>query len=139
MLCIPDAILSYDFFLTPGMSGLDNWCQCNVIHVNITRMTVLYHLILYCYVYSMLQLDHDLDQLSLTEKSDDSSSSASPTEPHSAPVTPAHRQEGPPITVGYRRSAQGGFLEGLLGCLRPVWTIIGKATTAELKQQGKVF
>ncbi|XP_061164753.1 mitogen-activated protein kinase kinase kinase 13-like [Saccostrea echinata] len=84
---------------------------------------------------SMLQLDHDLDQLSLTEKSDDSSSSTSPTEPHSAPVTPAHRQEGPAITVGYRRATQGGFLEGLLGCLRPVWTIIGKATTAELKQQ----
>lgn len=83
----------------------------------------------------MLQLDHDLDQLSLTEKSDDSSSSNSPTEPHSAPVTPAHRQERPPITVGYRRATQGGFLEGLLGCLRPVWTIIGKATTAELKQQ----
>ena len=30
-----------------------------------------------------------------------------------------------------------GFFEGLLGCLRPVWTIIGKATQAELKQQGK--
>lgn len=87
----------------------------------------------------MLQLDHDLDQLSLTEKSDDSSSSNSPTEPHSAPVTPAHRQERPPITVGYRRATQGGFLEGLLGCLRPVWTIIGKATTAELKQQGKIL
>lgn len=89
--------------------------------------------------YSMLQLDHDLDQLSLTEKSDDSSSSNSPTEPHSAPVTPAHRQERPPITVGYRRATQGGFLEGLLGCLRPVWTIIGKATTAELKQQGEIL
>lgn len=87
----------------------------------------------------MLQLDHDLDQLSLTEKSDDSSSSNSPTEPHSAPVTPAHRQERPPITVGYRRAMQGGFLEGLLGCLRPVWTIIGKATTAELKQQGETL
>lgn len=87
----------------------------------------------------MLQLDHDLDQLSLTEKSDDSSSSNSPTEPHSAPVTPAHRQERPPITVGYRRATQGGFLEGLLGCLRPVWTIIGKATTAELKQQGEIL
>lgn len=87
----------------------------------------------------MLQLDHDLDQLSLTEKSDDSSSSNSPTEPHSAPVTPAHRQERPPITVGYRRATQGGFLEGLLGCLRPVWTIIGKATTAELKQQGETL
>ena len=86
----------------------------------------------------MLQLDHDLDQLSLTEKSDDSSSSGnSPTEPQSAPTTPAHHQERQPITVGYRRAAQGGFLEGLLGCLRPVWTIIGKATTAELKQQGK--
>jgi hypothetical protein len=26
-----------------------------------------------------------------------------------------------------------GWIDGLLGCLRPVWTIIGKATANELK------
>uniref|UniRef100_A0A803VER1 Uncharacterized protein n=1 Tax=Ficedula albicollis TaxID=59894 RepID=A0A803VER1_FICAL len=33
----------------------------------------------------------------------------------------------------------GGFLEGLFGCLRPVWNIIGKAysTDYKLQQQGK--
>lgn len=30
-----------------------------------------------------------------------------------------------------------GWLDGLLGCLRPVWTMIGKATTNEIKMQGK--
>ncbi len=28
----------------------------------------------------------------------------------------------------------GGFLEGLFGCLKPVWTMIGKAYTTEHKQ-----
>jgi mitogen-activated protein kinase kinase kinase 13 len=41
--------------------------------------------------------------------------------------------------VTYRGSegggvTQGGFFEGLLGCLRPVWTIIGKAAVAEKQQ-----
>lgn len=30
-----------------------------------------------------------------------------------------------------------GWLDGLLGCLRPVWTIIGKAANNEIKMQGK--
>lgn len=36
-------------------------------------------------------------------------------------------------------SGSGGFLEGLFGCLRPVWNIIGKAysTDYKLQQQGK--
>lgn len=29
--------------------------------------------------------------------------------------------------------ANGGWFNGLLGCLRPVWTIIGKATAHDLK------
>ncbi len=44
------------------------------------------------------------------------------------------------VELGYKGggpAAQMGFFEGLLGCLRPVWTIIGKATQAELKQQGE--
>lgn len=77
---------------------------------------------------SMLQLDHDIDQLSLTEQSN-SSTDVSPTA-HSAPVTPCHNQFN---SVDYT-STQGGFFEGLLGCLRPVWTIIGKAAVAEMKK-----
>lgn len=34
-------------------------------------------------------------------------------------------------------AARLGFFDGLLGCLRPVWTIIGKATANELKGQGQ--
>jgi len=30
----------------------------------------------------------------------------------------------------------GGFFEGILGCLRPIWTVIGKATSTESKQKG---
>lgn len=76
----------------------------------------------------MLQLDHDIDQLSLTEQSN-SSTDVSPTA-HSAPVTPCHNQFN---SVDYT-STQGGFFEGLLGCLRPVWTMIGKAAVAEMKK-----
>ena len=46
-------------------------------------------------------------------------------------------------SVGYRGGTtdpagrQQGFFDGLIGCLRPVWTIIGKAATNELKGQGE--
>lgn len=77
---------------------------------------------------SMLQLEH----LSLTDKS---SSSSTPTaSPKSAPVTPTHDTTNG-VDVGYRDGSQRSFFEGLLGCLRPVWTIVGKAAAAELKQQ----
>ncbi|XP_063410984.1 mitogen-activated protein kinase kinase kinase 13-like isoform X2 [Mytilus trossulus] len=78
----------------------------------------------------MLYLEHDIDQLSLTEKSSDSS--PSPTVPHSAPAsTTTHQDE-----VTYRDGVtERGFFEGLLGCLRPVWTIIGKAAVNELKNE----
>lgn len=35
----------------------------------------------------------------------------------------------------------GGFLEGLFGCLKPVWTMIGKAYSTENKQsqEGELF
>ncbi|KAK6165805.1 hypothetical protein SNE40_022648 [Patella caerulea] len=82
---------------------------------------------------SMLRLENDVEQVSLTEKSD-SSRSPSPTTAtcRSAPVTPIHN---PSCSVDYRDSAQRGFFDGLLGCLRPVWTILGKAAVAELKQK----
>lgn len=45
------------------------------------------------------------------------------------------------IKIQFSRSGNGsgGFLEGLFGCLRPVWNIIGKAysTDYKLQQQGK--
>lgn len=34
-------------------------------------------------------------------------------------------------TAGY-----GGFFDGILGCLRPIWTVIGKATSVESKLKG---
>lgn len=34
-----------------------------------------------------------------------------------------------------RPNINGGWFNGLLGCLRPVWTIIGKATSNDLKNQ----
>lgn len=91
-------------------------------------------LFLLSFVSSMLRLEHDADQLSLTEKSDVSSSPPNTTA-RSAPVTPTHNRSSS-VDVGYRDGTQRGFFDGLLGCLRPVWTIIGKAAAAELKQQG---
>jgi len=32
-----------------------------------------------------------------------------------------------------------GFFEGIFGCLRPVWSVIGKATSSESKQKGTGF
>jgi len=36
-------------------------------------------------------------------------------------------------------SGYSGFFEGIFGCLRPVWSVIGKATSAESKQKGKLL
>ena len=36
-----------------------------------------------------------------------------------------------------RCQAAGGFLEGLFGCLKPVWSMIGKAYSAEHKHQAE--
>lgn len=33
-------------------------------------------------------------------------------------------------------SSYSGFFEGIFGCLRPVWSVLGKATSAESKQKG---
>lgn len=82
---------------------------------------------------SHLQLEQEIEGLSLTEQSNSSSESVSPTA-HSAPVTPSCNPTGS-VDIDYSNGQQGGFFEGLLGCLRPVWTIIGKAAAAELKQQ----
>jgi len=62
--------------------------------------------------------------------------STNPSPSKSAPASPTQAMDSS-VEVSYREnSSQRGFFEGLLGCLRPVWTIIGKATQAELKQKG---
>ena len=80
----------------------------------------------------MLCVDHDPDKFRL----DQSSSSVGPQLARSAPATPTHNVHGS-ADVSYRPGAQRGFFQGLLGCLRPVWTIIGKAAAADLKQHGR--
>ncbi|CAG5125605.1 unnamed protein product [Candidula unifasciata] len=82
---------------------------------------------------SMLRVDHDGDIYGGLS-SCSSVVSPGPTTVHSAPATPMHNPDGS-VDVGYRTGSQRGFFEGLLGCLKPVWTILGKATAAELKQQ----
>jgi len=37
---------------------------------------------------------------------------------------------------GASSGGYSGFFEGIFGCLRPVWSVIGKATSAESKQKG---
>ena len=59
----------------------------------------------------------------------------------SAPASPARNPQAlnpGAMDVSYH-GGSAGFFEGLLGCLRPVWSIIGKATQAELKQPGKLY
>ncbi len=98
------------------------------------------------YIFSMLCLEQEIEHLSLSPTKTNTvavgpvspSSTATTHAPtattKSAPTSPTH---DPHHDVGYRDGRQSGFFEGLLGCLRPVWTIIGKATQAELKQQGE--
>jgi hypothetical protein len=48
------------------------------------------------------------------------------------------------VEVSYQTNAAAaagysGFFEGILGCLRPVWSVIGKATSTESKQKGGRF
>lgn len=51
-----------------------------------------------------------------------------------------HGTEDIKIQFNRTGSGNGGFLEGLFGCLKPVWNIIGKAysTDYKLQQQGKL-
>ncbi len=41
-----------------------------------------------------------------------------------------------PLVLPNHSKANGGWFNGLLGCLRPVWTIIGKASGHDLKHHG---
>jgi len=89
---------------------------------------------------SMLCLEQEMEQLSMSPAKSSVVTTAT-TNGHaqtattkSAPASPTHASHSD-MDVGYRDGGQRGFFDGLLGCLRPVWTILGKATAAELKQQ----
>lgn len=59
---------------------------------------------------------------------------------HSGQGTHNHPHHPDDIKLHFHRAGpgSGGFLEGLFGCLRPVWNIIGKTYSTEykLQQQG---
>uniref|UniRef100_A0A665WZL1 Mitogen-activated protein kinase kinase kinase n=1 Tax=Echeneis naucrates TaxID=173247 RepID=A0A665WZL1_ECHNA len=46
-----------------------------------------------------------------------------------------HEEAGSPASCEHAGPGSGGFLEGLFGCLRPVWNIIGKTYSTEYKLQ----
>lgn len=60
---------------------------------------------------------------------------------HNGEGRPSHPHHHDDIKLHFQRGGpgSGGFLEGLFGCLRPVWNIIGKTYSTEykLQQQGK--
>ncbi|KAM6934466.1 mitogen-activated protein kinase kinase kinase 13 [Xenentodon cancila] len=56
---------------------------------------------------------------------------------HSEEGRPNHPHHHDDIKLHFQRAGpgSGGFLEGLFGCLRPVWNIIGKTYSTEYKLQ----
>ncbi|MEQ2184856.1 hypothetical protein GOODEAATRI_012307 [Goodea atripinnis] len=56
---------------------------------------------------------------------------------HSGEGRPSHPRHPDDIKLHFHRAGpgSGGFLEGLFGCLRPVWNIIGKTYSTEYKLQ----
>nr|XP_043872582.1 mitogen-activated protein kinase kinase kinase 13 isoform X2 [Solea senegalensis] len=56
---------------------------------------------------------------------------------HSGEGRQSHPQHPDDIKLHFQRAGpgSGGFLEGLFGCLRPVWNIIGKTYSTEYKLQ----
>lgn len=51
-----------------------------------------------------------------------------PEDDCSSPDSP----NGVPVQIGYKDSQRStNWMEGIMGCLRPVWTIIGKAAISE--------
>uniref|UniRef100_I3JRC9 Mitogen-activated protein kinase kinase kinase n=1 Tax=Oreochromis niloticus TaxID=8128 RepID=I3JRC9_ORENI len=74
------------------------------------------------------------EELKLTVVGDSMKKSSSP---NSQPQPPQTLQIGMDDHMGEGDSppGSGGFLEGLFGCLRPVWNIIGKTYSTEYKLQ----
>lgn len=56
---------------------------------------------------------------------------------HNGDGRPSHPHHHDDIKLHFQRGGpgSGGFLEGLFGCLRPVWNIIGKTYSTEYKLQ----
>lgn len=71
---------------------------------------------------------------------DESEMTVSPRNSNSVDGENTNGPEDIKIQFSRSGSSSGGFLEGLFGCLRPVWNIIGKAysTDYKLQQQGKL-
>uniref|UniRef100_A0A8C5ELL1 Mitogen-activated protein kinase kinase kinase n=1 Tax=Gouania willdenowi TaxID=441366 RepID=A0A8C5ELL1_GOUWI len=61
----------------------------------------------------------------------------SPASYHNEEGRPSHPHHPDDIKLHFQRAGpgSGGFLEGLFGCLRPVWNIIGKTYSTEYKLQ----
>jgi hypothetical protein len=81
----------------------------------------------------MLCLQEELNKVSLVNSKspvDDNARALSPI-----PIKIVESEESSP-SVEFHNPATVGFFDGLFGCLRPVLTIIGKATASELKGQG---
>uniref|UniRef100_A0A3B5MFD9 Mitogen-activated protein kinase kinase kinase 12 n=1 Tax=Xiphophorus couchianus TaxID=32473 RepID=A0A3B5MFD9_9TELE len=54
------------------------------------------------------------------------------------PDRPVVRSQADDARLQCQSTGGGGFLEGLFGCLRPVWTMIGKAYSTEHKHEWEV-
>ncbi|XP_067003401.2 mitogen-activated protein kinase kinase kinase 13-A isoform X2 [Anabrus simplex] len=84
---------------------------------------------------SILCIKEELGQLSLQSQLEASPqpSAACNCSHESDSTKHPHTTSG--LSVGYQDASatHRGWIDGLLGCLRPVWTIIGKAATNELK------
>jgi hypothetical protein len=81
----------------------------------------------------MLCLQEELNKVSLVNSKspvDDNARALSPI-----PIKIVESEESSP-SVEFQNPATVGFFDGLFGCLRPMLTIIGKATASELKGQG---
>ena len=105
----------------------------NSYDCRITRLTDI------CCHFSVLQLE-DCEEIDLTSprnglpvKKHDASSNNNANNATTTNNINANRDNQVAFTGGQRRS----LLEGFLGCLRPVWTIIGKATAAEKQITGR--
>jgi hypothetical protein len=91
---------------------------------------------------SILCIKEELGHLSLQSSSPKEEPPPPPPPPEEPPNDNNQNDSGklsvpsPGVSVGYQNTSaaqHGGWIDGLLGCLRPVWTIIGKAATNEIK------
>lgn len=86
----------------------------------------------------MLCLEDDVEKMSLDSISKPPLDSTDSSVDEELPVGPILQVEHDPRNTV---TNEMGWIDGLLGCLRPVWTIIGKVTTNEMKAtlQGTVL